>query len=312
MKKMRISLLAILVVYSHVMVGQNIDYNISPIKCVFNNLYLRDIPIHITIDYSTDGQRHLFLYQNSSIINDDKKEWYVYDIDNNTLFKLDDDECSYIGFSSDSLYGYTNNTKKLFFCKYPSTEKIFIDSGITARTAAMYFVAEHGITNGSADYSISSKGNLAYYNSQRDVLTLILFSHNSHTPIEIPKTQGCSHIQWIDSANLFFSELEVLDEFGTLTYHPKCYNLLDGETNLIETISDEFTDIYDCFQGKIVLRDGDTIKMLDLKKKQINKYPLPKEFPWIYCIYYLGRSDFLVSTECHEKGYFPFFILSYE
>lgn len=60
---MRISLLAILVVYSHVMVGQNIDYNISPIKCVFNNLYLRDIPIHITIDYSTDGQRHLFLYQ---------------------------------------------------------------------------------------------------------------------------------------------------------------------------------------------------------------------------------------------------------
>ena len=54
------------------------------------------------------------------------------------------------------------------------------------------------------------------------------------------------------------------------------------------------------------------LKLLDLKDNKETECPLPKGFPWIYCIYYIGGNKFLISAEYHEKDCYPFFILSYD
>lgn len=293
--------------------GQSNECKIIPVINFASSHNIKDIPIHITMEYSMENDRHYILFQNTNVSDYNKKEWYVYDIEETSLMKIEAVEgCYYIGFSSDSLYGYMENARNLFYRKYPSSEIIILNHGNTPRTDAMRYVAEHNIANGDVEFSINSKGDLAYYNSKRNVLTLILFSKNDSIPKEISGTQGCSHFQWIDTTRLFFSELKVLDEFGSFSFFPKFYDLLDNTITSISMTSYDVSDIYDYYQGSLVLRNDDILKLLDFKNNRVTEYPLPNDFPWIYCIYFLGNNKFLVSAEYHEKDCYPFFILGYD
>lgn len=260
----------------------------------------------IVMQPQNDDSREILLYSCElySNISTTYRSWYVYNSKENNFVVIDtSQDRRYFMFDRDTLFGYSTSSDQLFYMVYPNwEEKIPLDTQHNKYKGLFVLAKNMKINN---HFAISDSGSVAYSDMNNERVVVIHKEDTGWRELYFAVQQGGSFLHWINNATLLLAEPILIDDQGTFVNRLRVVNVQDGKSKeLLLTPKRDMIDIYDYYNGNLVMRVDDSICIVPLTKDNgyrfgpiMKEMKIPSGIQYIYFCWCLRNGTCLITPE---------------